>query len=428
MQIAIHHGRVIDPAQAVDTITSLYIRDQTIIAWGTAPTGFQATQVIDAHDCIVAPGFIDLGARLREPGAEHKGTIASETLAAASGGITTLCVPPDTNPVMDTTAVIELLKQRADQVGKAKVLPIAALTCGLRGEQLSNMAALKKAGCIGVSNGLHPILDTQVLRRAMEYAATHDLLVFLHPNDPYLSAGGCAHEGIVSSRLGLPAIPYAAETVAVARDLALIEHTGVRAHFCRLSSGRAVAMIAQAQQQGLPVTADVCVHQLHLTEQAIDGFEVQCHLIPPLRTDKDRQKLGLAVASGVITALCSDHQPHDDEAKKSPFPTAASGISAVETLLPLALQLVEQGILTLPQMISRLSRDPARILRLETGTLAVGSRADICIFDPQQRWQLTAKTMLSQGRNTPFLGKSLQGRVKYTLLEGKLVYADQTLA
>ncbi len=371
----------------------------------------------------MCPGLVDLSARLREPGQEHKATIASETRAAASAGITSLCCPPDTDPVVDTPAVAELIRQRAEAAGYARVYPLGALTQALDGTRLSEMAALKAAHCVGVSNALTPLANTQVLRRAMEYAATFDLTVFLHAEDPWLRNDGCAHEGMVSTRLGLPGIPEAAETVAVARDLALIEHTGARAHFCRLSTGKALRMVARAQYDGLPVTADVSAHHLFLTEMDIGDFNSQCHILPPLRTLRDRDALRAGITGTTLAAICSDHQPHEPDAKLAPFSETASGISSLETLLPLTLRLVDEQLLTLSDALARLTCQPARILGIDGGTLGPGKPADVCIFDPDAYRFFSEKDMVSRGRNTPFSGWELRGRVTHTLMGGEIVYS-----
>jgi len=419
----IHGGRVIDPANNVDAMLDLYISYGRIAALGTPPEGFTAHRKIDASGCIVCPGLVDLCARVREPGQEHKATIATESVAAASGGITTLCCPPDTNPVMDTPADIELVRLRAEMTGKTRIVTLGALTRGLAGDQLTEMAALKKAGCVGVSNALRPLANTLVQRRALEYAATFDLTAFLYANDHWLSAKGCAHEGRVATRMGLPGIPEAAETAAVARDLAIIEQTGIRAHFCRLTTGRAVHMIARAQFDGLPVTADVAIPYLYLTEVDVSDFDSHCHVIPPLRTTEDRQHLREALQRGTLSALCSDHQPHEPDAKLGPFPSTEPGISGLDTLLPLGLRLVDEQVIELGELIHRLTAGPAGILGLPCGNLSAGTIADVCVFDPERIWQLDTGTMKSSGLNTPFLGWELKGRATHTLLEGKLVYA-----
>ncbi len=428
MRITIRGGHLIDPASQRDAVADLHIAEDRIVAVGATPEGFSADQHIDAAGQWVLPGLIDLRARLREPGEEHKGTIASETRAAAAGGITTLCCPPDTQPVIDTPAVVELIHRQAEAAGFARVLPLGALTAGLEGKQLAELYALKQAGCIGVSNALAPITNTLVMRRAMEYAASHGLTVFLHAEDAWLYNKGCAHEGAVSSRLGLPGIPEAAETVAVARELMLIEQTGVRAHFCQLSSARAVQMIARARHDGLPVSADVTAHHLHLTEMDVGYFNSQCHVRPPLRTQRDRDALRAGLAQGTLDALCSDHQPHEPDAKLVPFTESEAGISALETLLPLGLRLVEEGVLSRTALVERLTLGPARILGIEAGTLGVGAIADVCVLDPTRRWTIEPAALYSHGHNTPCLGWELQGRATHTLLAGKPVHrlADMT--
>jgi dihydroorotase len=422
IRILISGGRVIDPANKIDRVQNVYIADGKVIAFGNAPQDFQADMEIDARHRIVCPGLIDISARLREPGQEQKATIATESLAAASAGITTLCCPPDTHPVIDTPAVTEFIRLRAEAAGNARVVTLGALTQSLHGEQLSEMAALRKAGCVGVSNALKPLLNPLILRRALEYAATFDLTVFLYPNDHWLANDGCAHEGRVATRLGLPGIPEAAETAAVARDLALIEQTGVRAHFCRLTTGRATRMVARAQYDGVPVTADVAIPYLYLSEVDISDFDSLCHLIPPLRTVEDRQLLRDALQQGILSAICSDHQPHEPDAKLGPFPATEPGISGLDTLLPLSLRLAEEQSLELIDLIHHLTAGPAKILGLPYGTLSIDAKADICIFDPSASWQLDNSTMRSHGLNTPFMGWEMKGRVTHTLLAGKLVY------
>jgi dihydroorotase len=422
-RIRIHGGRVIDPANAIDAALDVYIAAGRIVAVGDRPDGFKADREIDAGNCVVCPGLVDISVRMREPGLEHKATIATESHAAASGGITTVCCPPDTQPVIDTPAVAELIRLRAETTGKTRVVTLGALTRALDGEQLSEMAALRKAGCIGVSNGLRPMASTLVQRRALEYASTFDMTVFLYANDHALAHNGCAHEGRVATRLGLPGIPEAAETAAVARDLALIEQTGVRAHFCRLTTGRAARMVARAQFDGTPVTADVAIPYLYLSENDIGEFDSLCHLIPPLRTVEDSQQLRDAVQRGTLSAICSDHQPHEPDAKSGPFPSTEPGASGLETLLPLSLQFAEKQGLALPELVDRLTCGPANILGLPYGTLSTGASADICIFDPQLTWVVDTHTLVSHGHNTPFLGWEMQGRVTHTLLEGRVVYS-----
>ncbi len=423
--IHIRGGHLVDPANGIDAPTDLYIADQRIAAIGTAPDGFNADITVDASGLHVIPGLVDLCARLRDPGQEHKATIDSECHAAAAGGITTLCCPPDTTPVIDTPAVVELIRHRASQAGGARVVTLGALTRALDGEHLSEMAALKQAGCVGVANALKPLASTQIGRRAFEYAATFDLTVFLHADDPALSVDGCLHEGHTSTRLGLRGIPEAAETVAVARDLALIQQTGVRAHFCRLTTERAVRMVARAQFDGLPVTADVAIPYLYLTDLDASEFNPDFHFIPPLRTQNDRAGLINGLRDETLSTLCSDHQPHEADAKLAPFPATEPGASGIDTLLPLTLKLVQEQHLTLSDAIARVTSGPAAVLNLPCGELSVGRVADICIFDANAHWQVNSGSLLSQGKNTPFTGWEMPGQVRYTLRDGHIIFTRE---
>ena len=421
-KLQIRGGRVIDPAQGVDEVTDLFIADGVVQALGKAPDGFTPDLLLEAKGCVVTPGFVDLSARLRAPGLEHKATIRSESMAAGAGGITTLVIPPDTLPVVDTPAVVQWIFDRAKAQGFVRLHPVGALTRGLKGQDLSEMSALKAAGCRAVSNAHHKVANTLVLRRSLEYAASHDLLVIVRPEDPDLKDGGCAHEGPISARMGLKGIPYAAETVAVAQVLALIEQTGARVHFAQISSARAMRSIWRAQEKGFKVTADVAIHQLHLTEEALEGFDAGYHLSPPLRTKEDLEALRVAVKEGVIGSVCSDHQPHEPDAKLDAFPATEPGMAGLETLLPLTLALVREGVMTLPRAIQSLTQSPAEVLGLSAGTLAPGSLADITIFDPLGEWIHQDSTWRSLGGNPPFGGQTLKGRVITTLLEGRVVF------
>ncbi|MFL6648306.1 MAG: dihydroorotase [Sulfurifustaceae bacterium] len=429
MSLVIKGGQLIDPANGVNGKRDVYIdAEGFVVGIGRAPNGFKPKRTIDASEKIVCPGLVDLRARPREPGLEHKATLESELRAAVAGGITTLCCPPDTRPVIDTPAMAQMIQSRAWRFGHAFIHPLGALTQNLEGKLLTDMNALDDAGCVGFTNAQAPITDTLVLRRAMEYAASFDLTVFLHSEDPWLKANGCCHEGEVSTRLGLPGIPEAAETVALARDLALIDQTRVRAHFCGLSSARAVQMVAEAQRRGLPVTADVTAHHLHLTEHDIGDFNTQCHVQPPLRSRRDRDQLRRGLKQGVISAICSDHQPHEPDAKLAPFSESEPGISALETLLALTLKLVHEDVLTLVEAIALVTHKPADLLGLESGRLGVGATADVCIFGPKEKWRLNAADMVSRGRNTPFSGWEFQGRVTHTIVGGEVVYEAGTPA
>ena len=421
-QIHIKNGRVIDPANQRDEVTDVYIANGRIISTTNQPDDFHAEHIIDATNHWVIPGIVDLSARLREPGLEHKANIHSESIAATTAGITTLCIPPDTDPVIDEPAVVDLIHNKASNTGHAHVVALGALTAQLQGEYLSEMAALKLAGCVGVSNARQPIHNTLVSRRAFEYAATQDMTVFIEANDPWLSNNGCAHEGVVATRLGLPPIPYAAETAALAQQLELIAETGVRAHFCRLSCARSIEMIKQAKADGLKVSADVAAHQLHLTQFDINSFNSNCHVLPPLRSQRDLEALRRGVTEGIVTVICSDHQPHEIDAKLAPFPATQPGISALETLLPLALKLHDTGV-DLNTIIASISYEPARILGINAGHLSDGMPADICIINPDEEWTFEIKNMHSRGKNTPFNGWHFKGRVSHTLVQGDVVFS-----
>jgi len=419
MSVLIENARVIDPASGFDGVTPVCIQGSEILALGEIPEGFEPRRRIDAHGRWLFPGLIDLSAHLREPGEEHKATIASETLAAARGGVTTLVMPPDTDPPVDSPAEVELISRRAEQACGVRVLVMGALTRGLNGEQLAELAALKRAGVVAVSNAQRPLDSPLVLRRAMEYAATFDLMVALSAQDAALAGSGCVHEGAVSTRLGLPGIPEAAETAALGMILALVEQTGARVHVNRLSTRRGAEMVAKARADGLPVSADVAAHQLFLTEVDAADFNPFCHVIPPLRTQRDREGLREAVARGEISAICSDHQPHESDSKLGPFAETRPGISALETLLPLTLRLVEDGLLTLPNALARVTSGPAAILRLAGGCLAPGGAADFVLFDPDGRTEISRETWLSAGTNTPFMGWSFSGHVTETWVAGR---------
>lgn len=422
MNLHIKNGRVVDPASQLDIQQDIFISDGKIVSISSYLDGFIADQTIDATGLIVCPGLVDLNARLREPGQENTATIESETRAAVAGGITSLCVPPDTDPIIDTAAVVEFIEDRAKKAGRAMVYTVAALTQKLQGELLTEMAALKAAGCIGVSNGLTPIKNSLVLRRAMEYAATLDLTLFINATDPWLQGHGCVHEGAVSTRLGLTGIPETAETIAVARDLLLIELTGVRAHFHSISCGKTVKLIKDAQNKGMAVTADVSAYHLHLSEHDIGNYDTLSHVMPPLRSIRDREQLQQGLREGVISAISSHHQPLDNDAKLGPFAETTPGISGLETLLALAMKLVDEEEITLNQAIASLTSQPAEILGIDAGQLKVGAQADICIFNPNIYNECQPNNFISAGKNSPFSGWLFNNKVSHTIFNGKIVF------
>lgn len=423
MKLSILGGRVIDPVQQLDEVLDLHVQDGRILALGKAPAGFHAEQILQAEGLVVAPGFIDLSCHLREPGPSYKGNISSETLAALAGGYSQVCARADTQPPLDSPAVVRVVREKAQAVQQAKVLPLGAMTKGLEGQLLSNMSALQAAGCVAVSNMRYPVQDNLILRRCLEYAATFDLLVIFYPEDPTLAASGCAHEGALASQLGLAGIPATAETIAVARDLLLIEQTGIRAHFSHLSTARSVEMIKQAQQGGLPVTADVALSHLLFTDATLEAFDSNYHIQPPLRSETDRQALLQGIRDGVIRAVSSNHLPHEQAAKMAPFSASEPGMSSLEVVLPQMLALAEQGYFGYAELVACLSAGPAALLGLESGSLKPGFAADITLFDPSEHWLLNESSGLSAGHNTPFWNQPLKGRVIATLVDGDVRFA-----
>ncbi|HEY6094642.1 MAG TPA: dihydroorotase [Gallionellaceae bacterium] len=420
--IHIRNGRVIDPRNNVDAKQDVYIAAGRIIALGKAPSGFVADSEIDASGLVVAPGLIDLAARLREPGYEYKATLESEMDAAVAGGITSLSCPPDTDPPLDEPGLVEMLKHRARALNQAHVYPVGALTYGLKGAELTEMAELADAGCMAFSQADAVLTDTRVLMRAMQYAATFDFSVWLRPQDSFLARNGVAHDGEVATRLGLPAIPACAETIALDTMLRLARETGARLHIGRLSSAEGVDMVRAAKERGLAVTCDISMNHAHLSEMDIGYFDSNCHLVPPLRSQRDRAALRAGLLDGTIDAICSNHSPVDDDAKLLPFAEAEAGATGLELLLPLVLKWASEEKLSLSEAIAKVTLQPARILGVDAGHLSVGVAADLCVFDPQRYWKVEPSALKSQGKNTPFLGLELQGKVRYTLVNGQIVY------
>ena len=422
MNIQIKNGRLIDPKNKLDAKQDVFIIDRRIAAIGKAPDGFAATQVIDASGLIVMPGLVDVAARLREPGYEYKATLESEMTAAVAGGVTSLACPPDTDPPLDEPGLVEMLKYRARSLNQCRVFPVGALTYGLKGAELTEMVELREAGCKAFSQADSPLTDTRVLLRAMQYAATFGYRVWLRPQDSFLAKNGVAHDGEVATRLGLPSIPVVAETIALSTMLQLARETGATLHICRVSSAAAVEMIRAAKAEGLAVTCDVSMNHVHLTEMDIGFFDANCHLMPPLRSQRDRTGLRAGLLDGTIDAICSNHSPVDDDAKQLPFAEAEAGATGLELLLPLVLKWAEQEKVPLLHALSRITSIPAQLLGQKMGHLTVGAHADICMFDPQAHWKVEPAALKSQGKNTPFNGYEMQGRVRYTLLDGQIVF------
>ena len=423
MKLSIVNGRVIDPASGLDANVTVHVDDGRIAAIGQAPAGFVAQQTLDARGLVVAPGLVDLSARLREPGFEYRATLESEMQAALAGGVTSLACPPDTDPPLDEPGLVEMLKHRARGLDGAHLYPLGALTVGLKGEHITEMAELAEAGCVGFSQAAEPVLDTQTLVRAMQYANTFGYTVWISPRDPYLSRGGVAHSGPVSGRLGLSGVPVIAETVALHTLFELVRSTGCRLHIARLSSAAGVELVRQAKAQGLPVTCDVAVHHLHLIDIDIGFFDSSYRVDPPFRSQRDRDALRDAVRDGTVDAICSDHTPVDDDAKQVPFAEAEPGVTALELLLPLTLKWASEAGVALPAALTRITSAPAPILGVDAGRLAPGAPADLCLFDPAEHWVVGPDTLRSQGKHTPYLGRELAGRVRVTLVGGRIVYS-----
>ena len=417
MKLLIRGGRVVDPASGKDAVRDIHISDGKIAEEFAKPD-----RVIEAKGLVVSPGFIDLSARLREPGYEYKATLESEMEAAVAGGVTSLACPPDTDPPLDEPGLVDMLRRRAKSIARARVYPIGALTVKLAGETLTEMGQLRDAGCVAFSQANTPIADTQVLWRALQYAATFGFPVWLRAEDAWLAKGGVSHDGEIATRLGLPGIPPFAETIALATLLELVRATGARVHVCRLSTASAVELMRRAKEEKLPVTCDVGIHHIHLCDRDLGYFDAHCRLEPPLRSQRDRDALARAAADGVIDCLCSDHTPVDDDGKHLPFAEAEAGATGLELLLPLALKWGQASKLSLAATLARITSEPARVLGTQAGRLSVGAPADIAIFDAGAPVRIAAESLRSQGKNTPFLGYELAGRVRCTVVDGAVVY------
>jgi dihydroorotase len=426
MRLHLHNGRVIDPANHIDAVHDVYIADGKIIAIGKTPEGFHADQTLDASGMVVSPGLVDLSVRLREPGYEYKATLESELQSALAGGVTSLLCPPDTDPVLDEPGLVEMLVHRARLMNQSHVYPLGALTVGLKGCELTEMAELTEAGCVGFAQAEEPIQDTTVLMRAMQYAQTYGYTVWLRPQDPHLGKGGTAHSGSLASRLGLSGVPVMSETIALHTIFELMRSTGARVHLCRLSSAAGIALVRAAKADGVRVSCDVGAHHIHLTDHDIGFFDPNARLSPPLRSQRDRDAIREALADGTIDAICSDHTPVDDDEKLLPFGEASPGATGLELLLSLSIKWAEDHLKSkdsLSTAIARITCDAARVAGLHAGTLSVGSVADVCIFNPNARWKVEAAAIVSQGKHTPFLGYELQGQVRHTIVSGRLAYS-----
>ncbi len=432
MKLHIKNGRVIDPANQIDQVQDLFIVDGKIAAIGAAPAGFTADDSIDASGLVVAPGLVDLSARLREPGYEYKATLKSEMQAAMQGGVTSLVCPPDTDPVLDEPGLVEMLKHRASKLNQAHVHPLGALTMGLKGQSLTEMAELTEAGCIGFSQAEVAIEDTNVLLRALQYAKTFGYTVWVRPQDAHIGKGGIAHSGPLASRLGLSGVPVMSETIALHTLFELVRSTGARVHLCRMSSAAGLDLVRAARKEGLPVTCDVGAHHVHMTDADIGFFDSNARMTPPFRSQRDRDAIRAALYDGTVDAICSDHTPVDADEKLLPFGEASPGATGLELLLSLAIKWADEhaagqhgaagSASPLARALAKVTCEPARVAGLAAGTLAPGADADVVVFDPAQRWTVEGAALASQGKHTPFLGYELAGQVRATVVGGRVAF------
>ena len=428
MKILIKNGRVINPASGFDAMADVAIAAGRIVSIGDVPADFAPNKIIDASGCVVAPGLVDLSVRLREPGHEHEGMLESELAAAVAGGVTSLVCPPDTDPVLDEPGLVEMLKFRAEKLHQSRVFPLGALTRGLRGTALTPMVQLTEAGCVGFSQAEVPLEDTQVLQRALQYAASFGFTVWLRPQDMHLGKGVAA-SGALATRLGLPGVPVAAETIALHTIFELMRATGARVHLCRISSAAGLALVARAKADGLNVSCDVSINSLHLTDTDIGYFDSRMRLDPPLRQQRDRDALRQGLLDGTVDALVSDHSPVDEDAKTLPFAEAEPGATGLELLLGLACKWGDDSGAGLLRALAVLTSEPARVLGSSLGTLQAsagqlikGGAADVCVFNPNQSWTVEPSALRSQGKHTPFSGYELPVRVRWTVVGGQLAY------
>ncbi len=421
IDLLIQHGRLIDPASAVDEIADVWIHDGRIA--GTGCFSGKAKRTIDARGMIVCPGLIDMHVHLREPGQEWKEDIASGSKAAVAGGVTRVCCMPNTQPCLDHAGVLAQLAARNQAVGLVHLHPIAAVSKGLKGTELTEMRELAAAGAVAFSDDGKPIWHAGVMRKALEYASSFGFLVIQHAEEPTLTAGGAINEGWVSTQMGVPGMPAEGEDSIIARDIMLTRLTDARYHVAHISTAGAVAQVRAAQQQGLKVSAEAAPHHFALTEEEVLGYRSDAKMSPPLRTEADRQAVIEGLRDGTIAVIATDHAPHHEDDKRCGLECAAFGIVGLETMLPVSLMLVREKVLSLSELIAKMTVNPARLLNLAAGRLAKGDIADVCVFDPDEQWTLDRNRLYSKSRNTPWHGKTMQGRVRHTITAGKLVFS-----
>jgi dihydroorotase len=421
--ILIRGGRVLDPSRNTDEVADLLLQDGKVEAVGRNLGQPDSADVLDAAGKVVSPGLIDLHVHLREPGQEDLETVATGAMAAAAGGFSAVCAMPNTDPVTDNQAAVGFIVSQAQRAGKARVYPIGAISLGQKGQQLAEFGELVGAGAVAVSDDGKPVVSSHLMRTALEYARTFGIPVADHCEDPTLAAGGAMHEGLVSTRLGLKGVPAAAEEIMVARDILLAELTGGHVHLCHMSTRGSVALIRRAKEQGLRVTAEACPHHFTLTHEACEGYNTNAKMNPPLREPEDREAIRQALRDGTIDVICTDHAPHHYDAKEREFDDAPNGIIGLETALGLAItELVDDGLLDLSTLITRMSTMPARIFKLPGGTLAPGAAADVVVIDPTAKWTVDPEKFYSRSRNTPFAGRQLRGRADVTIVRGQVVF------
>ncbi len=418
------NARLIDPASGLDTTGALLMEDGLIVELGPDIEVPDGAEVVDCGGRVLCPGLIDMRVFVGEPGAEHKETLASASEAAAAGGVTCIIVQPNTDPVLDDVALVEYIKRQARDKAKVRIHPMAAITRGLRGEQMAELGLLSQADAVAFTDADRAVVNAQVLRRVLSYASAFGLLVCQYAEEPELAADGVMNEGEVAMRLGLPGIPTQAETIMVERDLRLVEMTGGRYHAACLSTAQAIEAMARGKAAGLPVTAAAAVHSFALNEGAVGEYRSFAKTAPPLRNEADRQAVVAGLADGTIDVICSCHDPQDVESKRLPFELAATGIIGLETMLPLALELYHNGDMSLPALLATMTSRPAELLGLRGGKLASGAPADLLVFDPDMPWRIDEDQFHSKSKNTPYHDRPVQGRPWRTIVDGKVVYSD----
>jgi dihydroorotase len=422
MNLILKEGRLVDPKNKIDQKMDILIEGGRVKEVSSQEIPSAGMEIVDASGLIISPGFIDLHVHLREPGQEYKEDIRSGTEAAAAGGFTSICCMPNTKPVNDNESVTHYILEKARKVGLVNVLPAGAITKGSRGEELAEIGKLKEAGCVALTDDGWPVMNSEMMRRSLEYAKAFDLVVMPHCEDKHLSEGGVMNEGRTSTEMGLRGIPCQAEEVMISRDILLAQLTGSRVHFAHISSEGGVRLIRDAKKRGITVTAETCPHYFTLTDEATLGYNTNAKMNPPLRSIKDREAVKEGLRDGTIDAISTDHAPHSPDEKEQEFDKAPFGIIGLETVLPLALELVRDRVISLSQMISLLTVNPANILKIEKGSLEPGAIADLTLFDPEEEWVVDAAQFKSKSRNTPFNGWKMKGKIKFTLVSGKLVY------